>query len=1569
MDYITEMQKSEDQITAAGDTMSDSEKAALRAGLELKAATMSSVRHSVLGQTNAEGETVEEIVFSERMPLAKIINTKDSTQKVSFSTEKSIGDVQYVVRMKGVDLPVLKTSKGVKNRLGGYTYTFEIETAKIQESRRLSRLRSGGVIEPGTDTVEIVSNAGEFPVILADPVDINGIYEGYVTPDSVLSGIELPIRMGILTNAGKAATFEEIKEDEPYLLLPISKIDIFSPENVPDGVAESWKKVKMTKSQLSNCNCGKPCLVAEFSTNDFAPSGSKLFGADQKVNRNIRIELFDFDAPSLTFTGTIQDGLKGLYRISSVNNDKIVTTWNDTEMAGKLSVRLTNSITDTMTIIEPCPTEQGATPVPGCHEATANEEIRLIADEPAPICNDTHINALMGRIPAGEANCESLVDVDEIAACQLRASCRAATTLDDLNTMSTDDQWECLQMAVDTIINDSNSMSHVLTAVLEADASSVNSNDPIATVCDVQIKNFDDFQTACAKPNCSLCADHPEFVCAADLLARKYLNNLKGTSQDHPDEIDLSAVDLDEQTAIMHSWIEVIRESYLAQQYMAWSADNDIRQKWLTGAVYDGTFVASKMKEFNDGLLTRYRDEVLDVHHGIMGKQFSQTTIEMLAQNILQENAQSIELKSARNAILGELAQTWESVGKALGLSARRYDVLLQDDAKRLSTAKELRPYLFDLYFSGVLESKINIDADVGSLNASYGANLSSIISKIESLDQTFEDLVFMRDGEILKETGFDLGDGKTVLAKRKDAAERYVNSADEERVKVFTAITNKKKEKLSMQDGYLTALESMRTELVNLCGYPSDCDDAEKQQTCKIFTDPYFCGFSLPSTSATGVDITSSDSTTISQVTKYDDCVAQLQNAGGKSEVEIMIACSGGNLSLESNKTSKNAGGTEPSLAGQAIEAYRIAELEYQTALSEYDVLAQKVRNNYATLDAYAANIEKWYESRSGVLENIAANLDKIKSYEEAIGVYNSEVSSLELKEIEDEYKKQADAVKKWKGMAYANMATQETMQALITSASIADLWVSKAADDADSNAQLQALNGIFANTAVTGAGAGTANQVAANTFKGAADALGYASAGLQTAILTAEGTAALADTAFNFEIEKLDRTNDLGLAELQKKLAQDIDNVSVKVEGLDGSYDADGLNDLIADMERTNELLLAEMENEDTYKRDLQDLDFKRNEFKNAALDLLPLAHTVKVKEIAKYRALLEYLTIAQRAGLVASQYDGKLARYQLMQNALFSASDFFQTASDLEMVETFIESARNKLSDYLAAIEYSAVLPFAELRRAIYTARGTNDLIKIYNKLNDLTDYCGNGTDSKNKVIISLREQLGITDAEFDGLTAADRFHLMLAKGNLPVSAQTRYTVTGTVADELKAGTFSSASFAIGSHFANIDQSCNAKIDTIRVRLISKEGKKIRESGNTTPAIAIFYGGQTQLLSCQQNADAVAASIGPRTTYGKFSTFSVDPFADGLNASIYEIPEGEKYVFDDSVELPDVSVYSGLKNYPLMATYSIVFNPAKGENAKINWDNVADIELQINYTTGSLNQNSKDCNYDIL
>ncbi len=1553
-EYITELGKIEKQIEDAGDAMSDSEKAVLRASLETKIDGMTNVRRSVLGQKNAKGGTVGDIEFARRMTVASLLNTKDATQQVSFVTKDSIGDVLYAVKMDGVDLPVLKKSAGKQNDDGTWTYEFEIDSAKIVKTRMMrKKLRSGGIVDPDADAVDIVSNAGEFQVTLVDPPEVSGIYSGNVVPDAVLSGTPLPIRMGIQTKPEKVSSFAEITE--MTILLPVSGSDLFSPENLAADGKESWASLKMSKQASGACNCGKPCFAADFSTSDYAPVNSVLFGTDQHVNRSIRVEIFDFDVPSLTFAGRIRDRLRGLYRIASIEDEHLQRNYNDTEMDGSFAVTLSNTIDESIVSHE--------------HHSDGNE-IRGNDEAPAEICTTNDIKALIAKIKDDYAGgCETVEDAALKAECEEIKKCKSVSSKANFDALSADARWSCIQHIASGITNDPQRLSSILTQVLEADVSGDNTSEPIVTVCGKGIHNFAEFQAVCADKTCSLCDDHPEFVCEADLLARKYLENELTT---------------EDQAKVMTSWTEVIRESYLAQQYLAWNSDNDIRRQWLVGSVYTGTFAANLMNNFNEGLLNDYRTNVLDMHRNVMKKQFNQSTLEMISQSMLAGNDPDHTLSSARNTILADLAQTWESVSNSLGLSTRRYDVLSQNDKNRIQMAKELRPYVFDLYFAAVLETAINLKADQGSLNASFGANMGNIMAKLKSLDQKFEDLVFMRDGEVLVDSRMDPSSNESILDTRQSAADSSIQKAIAKREEVFAKLDQQKKETLSIQDSYLTSLASMRAEIIELCGYPSDCQSDDERESCKIFTSPFYCGFELPSNSDKGVEIAVAapvdgnvGANSISQNVDLNDCITyQKKKDSGKTVVEINKTCGGGNLELTGDDVS-HTDGVGVSEAGLAILEYREADQDYQTALAEYEVLRQKVANNYATADAYAKSIAEWYDKRSENIETLKANLDKMKEYEGLITEYNNNVSQAELDELDAEYKLQSDANEKWYKSAATNLAFQTMFQTVITGASIADIWVSKAADDADSAAQLNALNAIVKNTSLDPKGAAVTNATTTQ-FAGAKDILGTASAALQTTIASAEGVASIAQMSFDFDMEKLDRDTDLSISKKQQDLAHlladdlayfdDTTVKSLKVKCGDGTCDGDELEALIADLKRDSEKLQMDMASEETYKRDMADLDIMRNEFKNLALDLLPLAHTVKVKEIARYRALIKYLTIVQRAQLVASQYDGKLARYQLMQNAVFSASSFFQVASDLESVEAFIEYSRNDLSDYLAGIEYTAVRPFVELRRAIYTARGTNDFEKIYEQLNDLRRRCGTGTPSTNKIVLSLREQLGIPDGEIDGLTAADRFHLTLAKGNLPVSAQTRYTVTGTVGDELKAGSFYSGSFNISSKFANIDTSCNAKIDSIEVRFVSKEGKKIRESGTANPVISLFYGGQTQLLSCHSNIDAIVKSIGPRTTYGKFSTFNIKPYADGINAGIYDVPEGEHYEFSDNTEFTGVTNYKGMANRPMIATYTVVFDPSKGNNDKIIWDNVADIELQINYTTGSLGANSDTCNYDI-
>jgi hypothetical protein len=450
--------------------------------------------------------------------------------------------------------------------------------------------------------------------------------------------------------------------------------------------------------------------------------------------------------------------------------------------------------------------------------------------------------------------------------------------------------------------------------------------------------------------------------------------------------------------------------------------------------------------------------------------------------------------------------------------------------------------------------------------------------------------------------------------------------------------------------------------------------------------------------------------------------------------------------------------------------------------------------------------------------------------------------------------------------------------------------------------------------------------------------------------------------DYSMNWE----DKNADLEIDRLEGELRSKLSEITINLKGED--IDDAGIQKKINQLEIDLETLEREAANKDTYEHDLQQVDLLRNEYKNDALDLISLAYNAKVKEVALQRAYLEYMTIAQEATLIQQQYINKMLRYKDLSSIVFSASRFFQNASDLDLAETYIESARNDLSNYLTAVEYLTVRPFVDLRRSIYTARGTNDLLKIKAQIDDLTQNCGSGNESEHTVTISMRNRMGIADDEIGELSPATRFHDMLKMGTLPVSASTRYSVKGEIGDVLKKGEFYSGSFSLTENFANISGSCNAKITDIRIRFVSIEGTTIRSSGDAAPAVTIFYGGQSQLLSCHANIEAITKSIGNRTTFGKYSRFTTAPFGASVLVSMFNVPEGTDYHLESKPDFSAVSIDRSFAGYPLMATYSIVFDPKYGENSGINWDNVADIEIQFNYTTGSLGQDSQQCKFDI-
>jgi hypothetical protein len=254
--------------------------------------------------------------------------------------------------------------------------------------------------------------------------------------------------------------------------------------------------------------------------------------------------------------------------------------------------------------------------------------------------------------------------------------------------------------------------------------------------------------------------------------------------------------------------------------------------------------------------------------------------------------------------------------------------------------------------------------------------------------------------------------------------------------------------------------------------------------------------------------------------------------------------------------------------------------------------------------------------------------------------------------------------------------------------------------------------------------------------------------------------------------------------------------------------------------------------------------------------------------------------------------------------------------------------------------------AVRPFVDLRRATYLARSPKDLDAIIDQIETVVSKCG-GMTTTNKVTLSVREQLGIT-TDYKDMTRGERFRLVMKNGNIPISSLTRYTVDTTVRDLMSSGReLHSGTFALNiNDYANLAATCNARIESIAIQLVGEN--LMKEGDHVLPTMTLFYDGQTQLASCQPNIETLVETLGPKTSYGKYSTFIVTPTKISPTAGINTFGEANMH----------------LAGNPLSTTYTILIDTEIGENAKIDWDKLEDIKLELTYTYQDLFASTSEC-----
>lgn len=240
-------------------------------------------------------------------------------------------------------------------------------------------------------------------------------------------------------------------------------------------------------------------------------------------------------------------------------------------------------------------------------------------------------------------------------------------------------------------------------------------------------------------------------------------------------------------------------------------------------------------------------------------------------------------------------------------------------------------------------------------------------------------------------------------------------------------------------------------------------------------------------------------------------------------------------------------------------------------------------------------------------------------------------------------------------------------------------------------------------------------------------------------------------------------------------------------------------------------------------------------------------------------------------------------------------------------------------------------------------ILLARNTYQLEKIAEKLNQFENKCG-GQTSEVATTLSVRKDLmGVnkpTEAvgSTETLDPAERFREVLSPGYVPVDKRIRYSTDDTVGSlmardpEILSGTF----FIDLTDFANLELSCNAKVQSVAVNLVGEN------LGDARPTVTLLYDGTSKLRSCQPGIAEYVDTIGETATrYGKISRFRTK----GRSTSPVATTQG----FGDS----GGQTSQTLAGLPLASQYTLLIDKNAGKNGSINWSNLEDIELKLEYT----------------
>jgi len=925
--------------------------------------------------------------------------------------------------------------------------------------------------------------------------------------------------------------------------------------------------------------------------------------------------------------------------------------------------------------------------------------------------------------------------------------------------------------------------------------------------------SFSEFLERCAARQ-GYCVPTHEITCSEQLLAHAY--------QSQSEELPQAGT-------LLELYQEVAREAYLGRQLAAFQVDTNIRLEWLRTSIAP-LFLASALRAYNEEILNRWERQVIDAHFEVLAQQFSPGSMEVLARAPTDAVALSV-----RRQLLLEHAQTWQGAMEALQIATQRWNSIYQNDVRREQAAQSVRTRVFDLYLSAAVLAQLGRSSGASSTNAVFGAGFASVLRSLEELSLPFNDLIFMRDAEVVVSRSVDpSSDSRTLLGELEELARRAVADAQQS---VDRVIADAQADELNAQvlTGRIqTQVEELAAELVALCGLPATCvpSDLTTRPECRVRTTVGRCGFL--------VDPFTGEALSVGEI-------------GAQESV---------------------------SEAGRAVLGYRTAILGAQVAEEEFRANQQRAQMELESAEAFANKLVEWNARRADLAAEVASIAAEIDAIEAVQG--SAEMAAIRemAQERERAYAAQAADVTSWATMRYDGVESDMRRMTTITALQQTGAWLTLTGSEIDRLAEVWA-DGM--PKALGTANDATAPQrfIIGMSAYGVSTAMRAVSQGLQTAAAVVQLSLDEAQARRDAELSELSDLADLRAARTElelENLAANLRLLEMRTEAEIGTREA-----LIDALRRQLEIDLA-------YERDLFELRDRRDRARIRLAESAQLRVEVLRAEVVAAQRHLEYMQIVQRAQLIEGRYAALNERLENLTILIGSPAVIFAFANRLARAEARIERAKRLLYDWLVALEYYAVRPFIDQRMAILLARNPSQLEAIANELLRLERVCG-GIVNYEVADLSVRDDmlrvgydLGASEARPTGMERGERFRTVLARGNVPIDMRVRYSTDERIGDLVRSRQVLAASFPIRlDDFANLPLTCNAKVASIEVQLVGPP-----ELGRGRPTVSVLYDGTSTLRSCQPNIDDIVGALGPGTTaFGRLTRFrtsgrSVSPVA---------------------------------------------------------------------------------------